>query len=44
MAPIRWQNVRKKSHFSRQPMDKGAIDDTRKSQTPDSSMIGRPDQ
>ena len=44
MAPTHWQNVQKKSHFSGRPMDKGATNDTRKSPTPNSSMIGRPDQ
>ena len=31
VAPIHWQNVQKKSHFSGRPMDKGATDDPRKS-------------
>ena len=35
-------NVQNKSHFSGQPMDKGATDDTEK--TPDSSIMGRHDQ
>ena len=44
MSPIRWQSTQMKSNFSGRPMDKGATDDTRKTATPDSSMMGRPDQ
>ena len=44
MSPIRWQSTQMKSNFSGRPMDKGATDDTRKTATLDSSMMGRPDQ